>query len=151
MHFLELPRLREAIATGETEHPLVQWMLFIDCESQEVIEMLAHDNKDIRQAYTLLQVISQDKLKRMAYEARQAEIMDQRSRMISAEMKGREEGKVEGREEGRKEGRKEGRQEGRQEVVRSMLTRGMSIDEVAEIAGMSREQIAALQGEIQVE
>jgi hypothetical protein len=34
--------------------------------------MLAQDNKDIRQAYTLLQVISQDKVKRMAYEARQA-------------------------------------------------------------------------------
>ena len=45
--------------------------------------MLAQDNKDIGQAYTLLEVISQDKIKRMAYEARQAELMDQRSRMIS--------------------------------------------------------------------
>ncbi len=95
--------------------------------------MLAQDNKDIRQAYTLLQVISQDKVKRMAYEARQTEIMDQRSRMISAEMKGREEGRV----------------EGRKEVAKSLLTRGISVDEVAEIAGMSREQVAEIQRDVQ--
>jgi predicted transposase/invertase (TIGR01784 family) len=129
VHFLELPRLREAIAAGTPDHPLMQWMLFIDCESPEVIKMLAQDNKDIRQAYTLLEVISQDKIKRMAYEARQAELMDQRSRMISAEMKGRE--------------------EGREEVAKALLTRGMSVDDVAEVAGMNREQVAEMQTQMQ--
>jgi hypothetical protein len=36
---------------------------FIDGESQEVMQMLAHDNKDIRQAYTLLQVIFRNRHK----------------------------------------------------------------------------------------
>jgi predicted transposase/invertase (TIGR01784 family) len=129
VHFLELPRLREAIAAGTPDHPLMQWMLFIDCESSEVIKMLAQDNKDIRQAYTLLEVISQDKIKRMAYEARQAELMDQRSRMISAEMKGEE--------------------IGIKKVAKSLLARGMSVDDVAEIAGMNREQVAEMQTQIQ--
>ncbi|GAB6057791.1 hypothetical protein [Desulfonatronum parangueonense] len=40
---------------------------------REVIKMLAHDNKDIRQAYNLLEIISMDKRKRMAYEARKAD------------------------------------------------------------------------------
>jgi predicted transposase/invertase (TIGR01784 family) len=100
-----------------------------DRERPEVIKMLAHDNKDIRQAYTLLEVISQDKIKRMAYEARQAELMDQRSRMISAEMKGREEGE----------------EIGIRKVAKSLLIRGMSVDDVAEIAGMNREQVAEMQ------
>jgi hypothetical protein len=47
-----------------------------DRESPQVIKILAQDNKDIRHASTLLEVISQDKIKRMAYEARQAELMD---------------------------------------------------------------------------
>ncbi len=80
--------LRDAILFGKAEDPLVQWMLFVDGESQEVIKMLAQDNKDIRQAYSLLEVISQDRIKRMAYEARQAEPTEHRSRMIFAERKG---------------------------------------------------------------
>jgi hypothetical protein len=48
VHFLELPRLREAIAAGTPDHPLMQWILFIDCESPEVFKMFAQDNKDIR-------------------------------------------------------------------------------------------------------
>ncbi|SDB33956.1 conserved hypothetical protein (putative transposase or invertase) [Desulfonatronum thiosulfatophilum] len=137
VHFLELPRLREAILAGPETDPLTQWMLFIDGESQEVIKMLAHDNKDIRQAYNLLEVISKDKLKRMAYEAREAELMDQRSRILSAEMKGREEGRVEGEEIGIRK------------IVQAMFARGMSLDDVAAITGLDREQVAGLQGQMQ--
>jgi predicted transposase/invertase (TIGR01784 family) len=89
-------------------------MLFIDGESQEIMQMLAHDNKDIRQAYTLLEVISRDKHKRMAYEAREAELMDQRTRLLSAEMKGRE----------------EGIEKGVRRVAETMLSRGMPADDV---------------------
>ena len=129
VHFLELPRLRKAILDGPGADPLTQWMLFIDGESQEVMKMLAHDNKDIRQAYTLLEVISQDKHKRMAYEAREAELMDQRSRLLSAEKKGREEGV--------------------RRVAENMLSRGMSVDDVADITGMDRNTLAGLQKQIQ--
>jgi predicted transposase/invertase (TIGR01784 family) len=112
-----------------------------DRESPEVIKMLAHDNKDIRHAYTLLEVISQDKIKRMAYEARQAELMDQRSRMISAEMRGEEIGIKKGEEIGIKKGKSE--------MIQALLTRGMSVDDVAEIAGMNREQVAEMQAQMQ--
>ena len=132
VHFLELPSLREAILSGNTQDPLVQWMLFVDGESQEVIKMLAQDNKDIRQAYTLLEVISQDKIKRMAYEARQAELMDQRSRMISAEMKGREEGE------------ELGIKKGEENLLKAMLARGISVDDVARMTGADRKLLQKL-------
>ena len=54
--------------------------------------MLAAKNENIKTAYEILQRASKSKEARMAYEARQAEIMDQLTREKSAEEKGREEG-----------------------------------------------------------
>ena len=49
-----------------------------------------------RQAYEVLQKVSNSKESRMAYETRQAEIMDQLTREESAKESGREEGIDEG-------------------------------------------------------
>jgi predicted transposase/invertase (TIGR01784 family) len=95
-------------------------MLFIDGKSKEVMEMLAAKNKDIGNAFDLLKIISNDKKARMAYEAREAELMDQRTRIKSAFTKGRDEGKV----------------EGKAEIILALLSRGMGVEEVASIAGM---------------
>ncbi|MHC1748021.1 MAG: hypothetical protein AB9856_06465 [Cellulosilyticaceae bacterium] len=54
--------------------------------------MLAEKNDNIKKAYTVLQKVSQDKTARMAYDARQAEIMDQRTREKTAMEKGIEQG-----------------------------------------------------------
>ena len=43
--------------------------------------MLAEKNTDIGNAYNLLKIISKDEKARMAYEAREAELMDQRTRV----------------------------------------------------------------------
>ena len=50
-------------------------------------------------------------------------------------------GKQEGRQEGRQVGRQEGEIKGKLEVARKMLMKGMSIAEVADITGLTREQI----------
>lgn len=56
--------------------------------------MLAEKNKDIKKAYDLLQIISKDEKAGMLYEAREAELRDQLTRMKSEKAKGREEGRV---------------------------------------------------------
>ena len=43
--------------------------------------MLAAKNIDIGNAFNVLEIMSREESKRMAYEARQAELMDQRTRM----------------------------------------------------------------------
>ena len=58
--------------------------------------------KDIKKAYDLLQIISKDEKSRMLYEARQAEISDQLTRLKSAEAKGIAKGIEEGIEKGEK-------------------------------------------------
>jgi predicted transposase/invertase (TIGR01784 family) len=51
------------------------------------------------------------------------------------------EGRQAGREEGRKEGREEGRLEERMEIAREMKKEGDSIEKIARITGLSKEQI----------
>jgi predicted transposase YdaD len=64
---------------------------------------------------------------------------------------GRQEGREVGREEGREVGREEVRQEGREkafrdmcEIARKMKYRGLSLEEIAEITGISQELIETL-------
>ncbi len=54
--------------------------------------MLAEKNDNIKTAYEILQRVSKSKEARMAYEARQAEIMDQLTREKSAKEEGIKEG-----------------------------------------------------------
>lgn len=60
---------------------------------------------------------------------------------------GLEEGRQEGRLEGRQEGRQEGREEARAEMVRLMLSKGMSLDQIASLTDLSLEAVRALIGQ----
>ena len=147
-------------------------MTFIEGKSKGVMEVLAQKNKDIKSAYDLLQIISQDEKARMIYEARQAEIHDQLTRLHSAHQKGKAEGKAEGRAEGLAEGKAEGLAEGKAEglaegkaeglakglaegkaegleeakinFARLMLSEGEDIVRVVKYTGLSREEIEKL-------
>lgn len=63
-------------------------------------------------------------------------------------MDGLMEGRMEGRKEGRKEGRMEGRMEGQRsekmENARKMKTYGLALDMIAEITGLSIEEVRGL-------
>ena len=59
-------------------------------ELKEEFDMLAQKNPYIESAYEHLQVISQDKEKRLAYEAREKAIRDQNQLITEAEQRGRE-------------------------------------------------------------
>ena len=77
------------------------WAKFINAEKQEEFAMIAEKDPYIQSAYDQLQIISQDKHKRLEYEARQKAILDHNQSILEAEQRGREEGIKEGIEEGR--------------------------------------------------
>lgn len=54
--------------------------------------MLAQKNQYIESAYERLQVISQDRQKRLEYEAREKAILDHNQMILEAEERGREQG-----------------------------------------------------------
>lgn len=57
---------------------------------------------------------------------------------------GREEGRAEGREEGRAEGREEGRAEGIAMVAKMMYAKGMDVDVIASMTGLSTDEVENL-------
>ena len=68
-HVLELPKLPKE--SKEDSSDLLLWAKFINAERKEEFDMLAEKNSYISHAYQQLQVISQDKEKRLEYEARE--------------------------------------------------------------------------------
>jgi predicted transposase/invertase (TIGR01784 family) len=98
VHFLELPKRFDEDVERDEDDPVVQWMEFLDARTKGEIEMLVKKNKDIKKAYDLLQVISKDEKARMLYEAQQAELSDQLTRIKSALAKGKAEGEAKGKE-----------------------------------------------------
>ena len=61
----------------------------------------------------------------------------------------REEGRTEGREEGRKEGRAEGRAETMRETAVKAIQKGFGLEIVAELSGLSMEEVKVLAESIQ--
>ena len=101
-HVLELPKLPQELKEGSSD--ILLWAAFINSERKEDFDMLATKNPYISSAYKHLQVISQDREKRLEYEAREKAIRDYNQGILEAEQRGREEGRAEGKEEARTEG-----------------------------------------------
>jgi predicted transposase/invertase (TIGR01784 family) len=96
VHFLEIVKLADSEIPRDENDPVVGWMEFLDAKSKGVIEMLAEKNQNIKKAYDILQIISKDEKARILYDAREAALRDQLTRMKSEKNKGRAEGKAEG-------------------------------------------------------
>ncbi len=97
-HVIELPKLPKERKEESSDVEL--WAKFINSEREEEFDMLAKQNPYIESAYKKLQVISQDKEKRLEYEAREKAIRDYNQCMYEAEQHGIEIGEQRGIEAG---------------------------------------------------
>ena len=100
-HVIELPKLPEELKENSSDVEL--WAKFINAEREE-FDMLAKQNPYIESAYKKLQIISQDKEKRLEYEAREKAIRDYNQSMYEAEQRGIEAGIEAGIEIGEQRG-----------------------------------------------
>ena len=89
--------------------------------------MLAEKNPYIDSAYKQLQVISQDKQKRLEYEAREKAVRDYNQGLYEAEQRGIELGE----------------QRGRDAIAKNMVALGLSAETIAQATGMQIEQVLA--------
>lgn len=93
-HVLELPKLpKELKDSGDN---ILLWAKFINAERKEKFEIIATKDPYIASAYQKLQVISQDKQKRLEYEAREKAIRDYNQYMYEANQRGIEIGEKRG-------------------------------------------------------
>lgn len=85
-HVIELPKLPDELK--ENCSSLELWAKFISAEAEEELDMIAKQDVYIQSAYDRLQIISQDKQKRLEYEAREKAIRDHNQFMYEAEQRG---------------------------------------------------------------
>lgn len=93
-HVIELPKLPKELKADCSRVEL--WAKFINAEETEEFDMIAEKDPYIQSAYDRLQVISQDKQKRMEYEAREKAILDYNQAMYEAELRGEQRGELRG-------------------------------------------------------
>ena len=140
-HVIELPKLPEKLE--ESSSDLLLWAKFISAEKKEEFEMLSGKNASIDKAYERLQVISQDRQKRMEYEAREKAIRDYNQMM----MESRESGLEQGLERGRAEGISIGEKRKAIDMAKKLLAEGILEEVIAEWTGLSLLQIRELKKE----
>ena len=112
------------------------WAKFINAEKQEEFAMIAEKDPYIQSAYNQLQIISQDKHKRLEYEARQKAILDHNQSILEAEQRGRE--------EGIKEGIKEGREREAASIALRLIALGMDDATIIGATSLTPEKVKSL-------
>ena len=134
---------------------LEQWVKYLSATAPAGNEIIPGDEMFAKLS-RIEKVYSKDKEEMLRYEAAERAEMDFVSAISSAELRGKEIGKAEGRAEGltegiakgRTEGKAEGRVEGKKiqalETAKKMLQANFSLQQIAEISGLSEAEILKL-------
>ena len=165
IHFIEMDKFLKAWLMGELnpiEDMLAKWLLLlgmVDRRKQKVyediykvLEELAMKDIKLREAFEAWQALSQDPESIIAYESRVKYIIDQTALIDDAKYhgeqagieKGRKEGFQKGMQEGMEKGIQKGIQEGMKAIVKKMIGKGNSNDEIMELTNLTVEEIQAL-------
>jgi len=113
----------------DKENTVLQWMKFLDNPEDMEVRRIMEENQDIKEAKEELERISQDdRLRRMALKA-ELERMDYEQRLYEA------------KRDGKAEGRTEGRLDAIKETALKMLQKGIDIQTIIEITGLTEEEI----------
>lgn len=131
IYIIELEKV-ENILLKET-NTLYSWLQFIN--NPEV--MLDMQNEEMKKAKKVLEEISQDERERRLTELREKYVMDQKA----IHDHGFDTGFEEGFEDGFEDGLEQGMKQVFQKVACKMKNKGMSIEEIIEITGLTKEEI----------
>jgi len=145
IHFLELPKLGREHHISTT---LQRWLYYmhgrgeVDAMEDPILLQIMREDPDIEDAEERYRLFVEDDVLREKYQDRIKAERDRRSQMIYAVRQGENRGL----EQGLEQGLERGRQEERRELIRRMKAKGMSDDEIAELTGLSVEEIDAIIG-----
>ncbi len=125
MHFIEIPKFEKKNPEANTK--LEQW-LWLLAGREEKLEMARKKNKEIDKAIDIINQMSMDEKEWNLYISRQRAIWDYNTGMRTAKEKGIEEGaKLE-----------------KLEIAKNMLKKGIDIQTIEEITGLTKEEIEKL-------
>ena len=128
---IELPKARRMYKTN-SNNTICQWMLFLDNPNQKEVVRIMKENKDINKAIDELEQVSgNEKLRRIA-ELKEKYIRDEQASIAYAQ------------NEGYRQGEAKGKAEEKTEVAKKLLKKQMPIRDIAEVTGLSLEEIERL-------
>lgn len=125
---LELKKLPKA----DDGTNLWDWLRFIKTNSEEEMEMLAHENPEIEKAYDALQDLSNDEAIR--HKAQQREMYLQNEMAINEERY----------EQGIKKGKEQGLKESKIEIAKNLLGINLPLEQISAATGLSVDEIKKL-------
>ena len=133
IHFIELPKFKLFGPKDLRRIPLHRWLKFFDkkISEEELKELMEMDNA-IKRAEKKLEYINSDEDALALYRAREDSAHERANLLYT----------------GRVEGKIEGKAEGIEEVAQNMLAKNTPLDYIAEVTGLSMEEIKAIQVKI---
>ena len=146
IHILELEKVKEEYKKNK-ENKKAQWLLFLDDPETEEVKEIMEKNEDVKEAVIEVRKLSQDEQLQREAELREKAIMDEKAIYQAGLDNGKEEGRAEGHEEGRAEGEKIGHTKAIKEMAKKLLKQDMKIETIAEITGLTIEEIEKLKEE----
>ena len=141
IHFIEFPKLREASA--QLKQGLREWLQFLKKEGKEDESMITilDNNESLKKAHEQYDKFTGNDEYRELYEARLKWQRDHNSLMDGALTEGMEKGMAQGLTQGKAQGKAEGKAENASNVAKSMKNKGYPLDEIADITGLSNEEV----------
>ena len=142
IHILELGKVKDEYRKNK-ENKKAQWLLFLDNPEMKEVKEIMENNKEVKEAVIKVREMSEDeKLQRLA-DLREKAIMDEKAIYQAGLNNGEEKGK----KLGRAEGEKIGREKTMKEVAKKLLKQNIEIENIAEITGLTIEEIEKLKDE----
>ena len=124
----------------------VLWLRFlteIDESTQEVPAELL-ENVETRKALEIVEKSAYTEGQLLAYDDFWMSVVDEKVIVEDALKKGMEEGRAEGRAEGMAEGMEKGQQQEKVDTVRRLQALGLSVDQIAQGAGLTTEEVKSI-------
>lgn len=118
LRIIELPKIKE-----EEQEELIDWLLFLENPQSERVKTKMEENEELKEAVEKLEGMSEDDYMQRIADLREKAILDYNSGMGNALRKGIKKGKL--------------------ETAKKMLEKGMDIDTIIEVTGLSKEEIVS--------
>lgn len=122
LRIIELPKIKE-----EEQEELIDWLLFLENPQSERVKTKMEENEELKEAVEKLEGMSEDDYMQRIADLREKAILDYNSGMDTALRKGIAEGE----------------KKAKLETAKKMLEKGMDIDTIIEVTGLSKEEIVS--------
>ena len=117
--------------------------------SEEVLKELIEMDTSIRSAEERLEYLSSDPIIIERYRKREESLYERNNMINGAKAEGMLEGMLKGMLKGKTEGKLEGKLEGKVEVALGAIQKGLPVELVADITGLSLDEVKELAAKVQ--